>query len=435
MNSGTRLWEETAKDIIPGGSQLLSKRAEMFLPEQWPSYYERADGTTIIDIDGNQYTDMSMMGIGACVLGYSSDRVDKQIKEAIDKAPMTTLNCPEEVELSKKLVKMHPWADMARLARTGGEAMTIAIRLARAATDRDTIAFCGYHGWHDWYLAANLETDDNLDGHLLPGLNPKGVPDALEGTAKPFKYGDVETLQEIVDNNEVGAIVMEPVRNVDADMDFLKGVRGVADETNAPLVFDEITSGFRTNVGGAHESLGIEPDVAVYGKALGNGYPIAAIVGRDHVMDMAQESFVSSTFWTERIGPTAGLATLEVMEQNDVPQHLCSLGKKLQTGLKEVATKNNIEIEINGLEPLTHFSFPYDQGQAMRTLFTQEMLDRDYIADHNIYLSYSHTEEKINSYLDTVDEVFSIVETARNDGTVKDQLRGPVAHSKFERLN
>ncbi|MBZ0305533.1 MAG: aminotransferase class III-fold pyridoxal phosphate-dependent enzyme, partial [Anaerolineae bacterium] len=173
MGTGQKLWKR-AKQIIPGGNMLLSKRAEMFLPELWPAYFSKAKGCKVWDLDGNEYIDMSIMGIGTNILGYGHQDVDDAVRKTIDAGNMSTLNCPEEVYLAEKLIELHPWADMVRLARSGGEANAIAIRIARAASGKDKVAICGYHGWHDWYLSANLGDDKNLAGHLLPGLEPKG---------------------------------------------------------------------------------------------------------------------------------------------------------------------------------------------------------------------------------------------------------------------
>ena len=165
---------------------LLSKRAEMFLPNQWPAYYSKASGCTVWDLDGKEFIDMSIMGVGTNILGYGNPEVDEAVQRAVTLGNMSTLNCPEEVALAEKLIEMHPWADMVRLARTGGEANAVAIRIARAASGKDNVAICGYHGWHDWYLSANIVSDESLDDHLLPGLEPKGVPQNLKGTVFPF---------------------------------------------------------------------------------------------------------------------------------------------------------------------------------------------------------------------------------------------------------
>ncbi|NEU58114.1 aminotransferase class III-fold pyridoxal phosphate-dependent enzyme [Halorussus sp. MSC15.2] len=426
---------ERAKELIPGGTQLLSKRAEMMAPDQWPAYYSEAEGARVTDLDGNEYVDMSFMGIGACVLGYGDEDVDASARRAIDEGVMATLNCPQEVELAEELVKMHPWADMVRFGRPGGEAMAMAVRLARAYSGEETVAFCGYHGWHDWYLAANLETDENLEGHLLPGLDPNGVPESLEGTSKPFHYNEIEELVRIARENDLGAIVMEPIRNEEPRDGFLERVREIADEEDAPLVVDEITSGFRATPGGYHAALDLDPDVAVYGKAMGNGYPIAAVVGRERVMDEAEESFLSSTYWTERVGPSAALATLRKFRSENVHDHLVSIGEQVTSGWEDLAEDHGVEIATKGLAPLTKFVVKHDEGQAAKTLFTQEMLDRGYLAGNAIYTSYAHTEPMVEAYLDAADDAFASVATALEEGSVRERLNGPVAHTKFERLN
>ncbi len=320
LNSGVSLYN-IAKKIIPGGTQLLSKRPEMFLPDQWPSYYRKCKGVGIEDLDGNRYIDMSICGVGSCILGYADRDVDAAVKKAIAGGTMSTLNCPEEVELAELLCGLHPWAEMARFARCGGEAMAVAVRIARAASGRDKIAFCGYHGWHDWYLAANLADDRNLDGQLLPGLEPAGVPRALTGTVIPFNYNQPESLDRIIDRHgkSLAAIIMEPVRHHEPDAGFLEHVRRSADKTGAVLVFDEVTSGWRMNVGGIHLLYNVNPDIAVFAKGISNGYAMAAVIGRREVMDAAQKTFISSTYWTERIGPTAALATIKKMQKYNVP--------------------------------------------------------------------------------------------------------------------
>ena len=218
MGRGQELYKR-AKQLIPGGTQLLSKRPEMFLPEQWPSYYSKATGIEVWDLDGRRYLDMCYNGIGACILGAADPDVDAAVKDTIARGNMSTLNCPEEVELAELLCELHPWADRVRYARSGGEAMAVAARIARAATGREIVAFCGYHGWHDWYLAANLADEKSLDGHLLPGLEPAGVPRGLQGTALPFQYNRLDDLASLIQKNNVilAADVMEPIRSQEPD--------------------------------------------------------------------------------------------------------------------------------------------------------------------------------------------------------------------------
>ncbi|MEM2618815.1 MAG: aminotransferase class III-fold pyridoxal phosphate-dependent enzyme [Candidatus Hadarchaeales archaeon] len=428
------LWKR-AKKIIPGGTQLLSKRSEMFLPEQWPSYFQKAKGVEVWDLDGNRYID-TYMGIGACILGYADEEVNSAVKKVIDEGSMCTLNSPEEVELAELLLKLHPWAEMVRYTRTGGEAMAVAVRIARAYSGKDKVAFCGYHGWHDWYLAANLADERSLDGHLLPGLKPLGVPRALKGTAVPFHYNKIEELEEIVrKNGNIGAIVMEPRREQEPKNNFLRKVRRIADEIGAVLIFDEISSGWRMNVGGIHMLYGVHPDISVFGKAMSNGFPMGAVIGRGEVMDVAQESFISSTYWTERIGPAAAIATIRKLKKCKVPAHVKKIGGRVMDGWKRLADENGLKLEVVGMPALATCKLNYGEiNQEIYTLFTQEMLQRGFLASKSFYVSYSHTEECIERYLENVAEVFGILARAIAGGRVKNMLKGPVAHAGFKRL-
>lgn len=430
---GAELWDK-AKKVIPGGTQLLSKRSEMFLPEQWPSYYKKAKGVEIWDLDDNHYIDMSIMGVGACILGYADDDVNRAVKKAIDMGSMSTLNCPEEIESAELLLKLHSWADMVRCTKTGGEAMAVAVRIARAYTQKDKIAFCGYHGWHDWYLSANLADDRSLDGHLLPGLKPAGVPRGLKGTALPFNYNKTEELEEIVKNNEIGTIVMEPVRHHEPEDNFLENVRRISDEIDAVLIFDEITSGWRMNVGGIHELYKTYPDIVVYGKAMSNGFPMAAIVGKGEVMDAAQNSFISSTYWTDRIGPAASITTINKMLKNNIPPHLIKIGNLISKGWMKLANSHDLKIDVMGIPPLTTFKFEHEESQALHTLFTQEMLKRGFLASKSVYVSYCHTKDHVEQYMENVNDVFGVIKKAVEKNNVYDMLKGPVAHEGFRRL-
>src|ERR1700677_2884351 len=435
LGAGQQLYLK-AKRLIPGGTQLLSKRPEMLLPDFWPSYYSKAQGAEVWDLDGNRFVDMAYSGLGSCVLGYADPDVDQAVRNAIDRGTMSTLNCPEEVELAEILLDLHPWAEMVRYARCGGEAMAIAVRIARAATGREKIAFCGYHGWHDWYLAANLGGDAALDGHLLPGLDPAGVPRGLRGTALPFQYNRIEDLEEICNahGSQLAAIVMEPLRGQEPLPGFLERVRTLASRVKAVLIFDEITSGWRLTTGGAHLVYGVKPDMAVFAKGLGNGYPMAAIIGIGPIMEAAQKSFISSTYWTERIGPTAAIATIRKHRLLQAADHLIATGKKVKEGWKAAALGCGLKIEVSGIPPLGHFSFNHTNGQAIRTLFTQLMLERGFLATSAFYAMYAHRPEHVEQYLEAVNDVFSILAQAIEKNSVEAMLKGPVAHTGFRRL-
>ena len=425
-----------AKKLIPGGTQLLSKRPEMYLPHYWPSYYEKAKGCEVWDLDGNKYVDMSYMGIGSCILGYADEDINEAVKNAIDKGSMSTLNSPEEVELAEILCDLHPWADMVRYTRTGGEAMSVAVRIGRAKTGKDTVLFCGYHGWHDWYLAANLADDKAIDGHLLPGLDPAGVPKALRGTAYPFAYNDTMGFLDLIDKhkNSIGVIVLESIRNYQPEREFVDTIRQVTIDLGAVLVFDEITAGWRLNMGGAHLLLKVEPDIAVFGKAISNGFPQGVVVGKKYVMESAQDSFISSTYWTERIGPTASIATIKKMKEKNVPDHLIKVGQKIQDGWKSSAAKHQLRIKVAGIYPLGHFAFEYENPLVLKTLFTQLMLDRGFLATNGFYASYAHKDEHVKMYLEAADDAFLFISNAIEEGNPEKYLKGPVCHSGFKRL-
>ncbi len=436
MGKSQDLYLQKARKLIPGGTQLLSKRPEMFLPELWPAYYEKARGCEIWDLDGNGYVDMSYMGLGACILGYADEDVDNAVKMAIDEGSMATLNCPEEIQLAEVLCEIHPWAEMVRYARTGGEAMAIAVRIARAKTGKDLVLFCGYHGWHDWYLAANLADDKALDGHLLPGLEPKGVPRVLKGTTIPFKYNDTRGFLSLIDKykSEISAVVVEPIRNYYPKDDFLKVIRETTQKQGIALIFDEVSSGWRLNLGGAHLSLGVEPDIAVFAKAISNGYPMAAVIGKREIMQIAQDTFISSTYWTERIGPAAALATISRLKEKNVSEHLTDAGKKIQNGWERLAKKHHLNIAISGIYPLGHFSFEYENPLVLKTLFTQLMLEKGYLATTAFYASYAHKREHIDRYLAAADEAFAFISKAIEEGEPEKYLKGLVCHSGFKRL-
>jgi glutamate-1-semialdehyde 2,1-aminomutase len=435
LDTGQKLWKR-AKRIIPGGNMLLSKRAEMFLPEQWPSYYSKAKGCKVWDLDGREYTDMSIMGIGTNILGYGNEKVDSAVIDVVKKGNMSTLNCPEEVYLSEKLIELHPWADMVRLARTGGEANAMAIRIARAASGKDKVAICGYHGWHDWYLSANLGDSNNLESHLLPGLSPKGVPSDLKGSVLPFNYNRIDELEEIIKSYDIGVIKMEVSRNSEPKDNFLTKVRKIADENNIILIFDECTSGFRQTDGGLHKLYGIEPDMAIFGKALGNGYAITAVIGRKEVMDVAQSTFISSTFWTERIGPSAALKTLEIMNLTKSWDVITNIGRDIGKRWKALGEKNQLSINISGLPSMIGFNIQSSDWLKYKTYITQEMLKEGILASNVIYVCTEHSQYDIDNYFQILDPIMRIISACENDDVqIESLLDGPICHSGFQRLN
>ncbi len=429
-------YQNRAKQKIPGMSQLLSKRPDMFSLGVWPGYYAKAKGVHVWDLDGNEYIDMSISGIGANVLGYADEDVNAAVIQAVNNGSSSSLNPFEEVELAELLCELHPWAQKCRFTRGGAEAMAVAVRIARAFTGRDIVAICGYHGWHDWYLAANLSSEEALQEHLLPGLSPIGVPRALKGTIFTFPYNHSEGLQRLVDEygKQLAAVVIEPIRNIQPAPDFLSAVQNLAHQAGAVLIADEISSGFRLNSGGAHGIYNLEPDIAVFSKAIGNGFPIAAVIGRSAVMDAAQKSFISSTMWSERIGPVAALATIRKHRQHHVGQHLQRIGQLVQEGWQGLATRHDISIKIEGITPLSHFKFEHPKSLAQKAYFIQEMLKKGFLASTTFYPMWAHTPEHVEQYLNAADQVFAQIRRHLQDDTLEAHLQGQPSAAGFKRI-
>ena len=436
MSRGTDLWQH-AKSRIPGGSMLLSKRAEMYLPAGWPAYFDRTSGCRVWDLDGREFLDVGLMGIGTNLLGYSHPKVDEAVREVVAKGNLSTLNAPEEVWLADRLVALHPWAGddgMARFARSGGEIGAVAVRIARAASGRDKVAFCGYHGWHDWYLSANLSDDDSLDGHLLPGLEPNGVPRGLTGTALPFRFNDLAGLTDLLTfHPEIGTIVMEVQRSTPPAPGFLEGVRELATKHGCVLVFDECTSGFRRELGGIHLHYGVAPDLATFGKTLGNGYAITAVIGREEVMQAAQSSFISSTFWTERIGPAAALAALAAMEEEDAPARAHAIGEGVLRRIRQTAASAGIEVTLGELPALATYSVDGRDPLLVKTYVVSRLLDHGFLGAMGVYACLAHTDDVLDRYFEALGTVFG--ELAQlGDDDLKARLPHGTAHGGFARL-
>lgn len=435
MGTGQELYKK-AKTIIPGGTMLLSKRPEQHLPENWPVYFSKSKGCRVWDLDGREYIDCGLMGVGTNTLGYANDEVDAAVMKVVRDGNLTTLNCPEEVYLAEKLLQMNPWAGGVRYTRGGGEANAVCVRIARAFTDRDKVAICGYHGWHDWYVSVNLGDNDALAGHLLPGIPTAGVPRGLRGSSIPFHYNDYEELLRIVnDNPDLAVVKMEVCRNFGPEDNFLQKVRDLCTERDIVLIFDECTSGFRETFGGLYLKYGVEPDMAIYSKTLGNGYDICAIVGRKDIMESAQESWISSTFWTERIGPTAALAALRVMEDVKSWEYITKIGEQNKLRWQALADKYGLKINQWGIPALAGYTFDSPNALAYKTYITQEMLKNGYLAGTSMYTCIAHTSEILDDYFAALDPIFAAIRDFEDGKDIMKYLDGPVCQSGFKRLN
>ena len=408
----------------------------MFAPDQWPAYFEHAKGIEVTDIDGNKYRDFSHFGVGTNTLGYGNKVVNDAVYECIKKGNLSTLNPPEEVYLAKRLVKMHPWSSMAKFARSGGEINSMAVRIARSYTGKSKIAFCGYHGWHDWYLSANIDDKKNLDSQLMSGLSPVGVPIELANTAIPFQEGDLQKLEEILSNKDVAAIKMEVMRSKAPSKKYLSDIRNLADKYGSLLIFDECTSGFRETFGGLHLKYNIDPDLAVLGKTLGNGYAITTVIGTKEVMSASQNSFISSTFFTERIGYAAALTTLDEMERLRSWEVISQKGAYFKKKILNISKKYNLELDVSGMDALVCYNFKNMDALAAKTFISQEMLKEGFLAGNLFYPSVDHSKEDMRDFFDSIEKVFiKLALIVKNKEDISTYLNGPICHAGFQRLN
>ncbi|MDC1141337.1 aminotransferase class III-fold pyridoxal phosphate-dependent enzyme [Gammaproteobacteria bacterium] len=428
-------WDK-AKKIIPGGNNFFSKRPDNFLGDNgWPTYYKKSKGCEIWTTDNKHFIDMSLMGVGPCVLGYANDEVNAAVIHSIENGIVSTLNAPEEIELAERLVSINPWADMAKFTKSGGEANAVAIRIARAAAKNSIVGVCGYHGWHDWYLAANLSETNSLNNHLMTGLKSKGVIEELANYIHTFEYNDINAVEDLIVNKGVGIIKMEVRRNIAPEENFLMSVRNLCTKHDVILIFDECTSGFRENFGGLHQSYNVFPDIAMFGKAIGNGHPICAVIGKREIMNKANDSFISSTFWSERLGFAASLKTLEIMERDRTFEIIPSIGRGIKKSWKKLSKKYNLDLDIGGLDSMPNFVFKSMHNNHYKSFITEFMLKEGFLATNTVYISTAHTPDKVSSYIEALEKAFKIISDVFPGKTLHDQMEFSDASEGFKRMN
>ena len=428
IKNGVSLYKY-AKTIIPGGTTLFSKRSELHLPDKWPAYFIKAKDINVWDLKRDKYLDM-FCAVGTSILGYSNEKINKSVIENIHKGNMTTLNCPEEVYLSKKIIEHHPWASMAKFTRGGGEANALAIRIARSYTKKKNVAFCGYHGWHDWYLSANINSKKNLDQHLMSGLNYDGIPENLKNTSFPFPYNNFEYLSKLINKKKIGIIKMEVMRNIKPQNNFLQKVRNICNKKKIILIFDECTSGYRQNMGGIHLNFKVNPDMAIFGKSLGSGHAINAIIGKRDIMRKAENTFISSTFWGERIGYTAALSSIKEFKRLNAFKKIEINGKMIKNFWSDLSKKYNVSIKVMGTNAIPSFEF-IKNHPTNKTFLTQEMLKNKILATNMIYINIFHNKANIKKYIKVLDKIFKDI----SKKNIKKILKSKVCFKPINRIN
>ena len=428
---------ERARALIPGTTQLISRRPTRAALGVSPIYAERAKGCRIWDVDGNEYIDWTS-AVGPVILGYADHVVDDAVRAQIARGAIYSIVQESAVELAEELVRIVPSAEMVRYCKGGGEACTIAVRIARGVTGRDRVLFCGYHGWHDWYQAANLGAE-RLAEHLFNGIEPIGVPRSLEGTAMPFTYGDLEELEGLLQQHagEVACIIMEPMRSGEPPEGYLAGVRDLATRYGVVLIFDEVSSGWRVARGSAQEYVGVTPDMTVFAKAISNGYPMGAVVGKREFMEPASRMFISSAYWDDNIGIAASLACLRELERRDAVAHFNRIGALFKEQVNAAAAAAGLAAQCVGVAAHPSIRIEVDdpaEAAKVNALFIQENARRGVILATGFMFNCSHGESEVERTAAVVEESFGKIAEGLDRGTIDDLLEVPPQEESFRRL-
>jgi len=436
ISNSLRLYKKAGK-LIPGHTQLISRRSSQFAHGVNPIYASKSEGSRFVDVDGNTYLDW-VNAVSAIILGHSNPEVNEAVKLQIDQGSIFTVNSPLEIELAELLVEHIPSAEMVRYTKGGGEACALAVRIARGVTGKDKVVFSGYHGWHDWYQSANYLTNPNDGEYPFAGIEPIGIPRVLSGTAIPFSYGDLEQLEFILNNNknEVAAVMLEPMRSDYPDKNYLRRIKEITKENNAILIFDEVTSGWRISIGGVQKALNVTPDMSVFSKAMSNGYPMGAVVGSTEIMAPAERMFISSSYWSDNIGLAASVATIKFLNKNRSEKWFRDYGTTFKEKLNEVCDDFDLEVNCAGTESSPYISFGNMGGHDLkmaRTLCIQEMAKRGIHTNLNFHPTMAHSDKDIKETASALFETLKVLEKAINSN-FENFVETPVSNDPFRRL-
>jgi len=400
---------------VPLGAQTFSKSTLQYPVGISPLFAIRVQGSHLRDLDGNEYVDY-VMGLCAVNLGYADPDVNAAVAAQLQDAVILSLSHPLECAVAEKMAEIVPCAEQVRFGKNGSDATSGAVRLARAATGRDHILCCGYHGWQDWYIGSTVR-------HA-------GVPDAVRALTHPFPYNDPDALHRLFHqfSGQVAAVIMEPANVVAPVPGFLENVRELAHDKGALLIFDETITGFRFANGGAQQLFGVVPDLAVFGKGMANGFPLSAVAGPARLMRWMEEIFFSFTFGGEVLSLAAALATMNKLQQQPVIAKLWDLGKRVQAGVAALIAQYALEdvLSVAGLPPWSFLMFKPANGipdLEIKTLFLQEVWSRGILTLGTHNLSYAHTAAEIDDLLLIYNKVFEILAEGVRSNTVRKMLK------------
>lgn len=414
---------ERAINLIPSVTQTLAKGPGQWVKGIAPKYLVKGKGSHVWDVDGNEFIDY-MMGVGPLSLGYSYPSVDEAIKKQLEDGITFSMMHPLEVEVAEMIHQIIPNADMVRYSKTGADVTSAAVRLARAYTGKNKILCCGYHGWHDWYIAVTARNN--------------GIPEAVQAISFTFNYNDIDSVKNSIDD-DVAAIILEPVVFAEPKDNFLHQIADLCKEKDIVLIFDEMWTGFRMALGGAQEYFGIVPDLATYSKAIANGMPISVLTGKKEIMQLADEDiFFYTTFGGEALSLAAAKATIQELKEKDVPQFLVQQGKKLKDGYNEIAKKLNVEsTKAIGYywRSMATFDEKFGDPLIQKSIMQQEMIKRGVLWQGFFNMSFSHSNEDVNYTLQALEESLFVLKNAIKKNNLRDTLKGEPVQPVFRKVD
>jgi len=420
MTTGQKLWLRTKKKI-PEGNALLFKYPDMFIPSEWPVYYKKAKGCRVWDLDEKEYIDMSIIGGGSNVLGYGHPEVDEAVRLAVDQGSGSTLSCAEEVYFAEKLLEIHPWGNMVHFARSGDEANSLALQLAQAAINNNKIALCGYHLNQTFNAYTKTLSED-----LSSGLRISNKPTALSDTVFSFNYNNFFELELFINKEDIGIIRVNIQHIQPSEINFQQKIKNLATQKGIILIFDECVSGFRQSFGGLHKIYNVEPDMVVFGNTMSNGYAIAAVIGKQEFMKVAQSAFIRSSFGGDRIGYSAGLKTLEVMEKIKACDIVTQTGLEVSKRWQMLGEKHGLSINVIGLPSVINFSFNSPCNLEYKAFITQKMLEKGFLVGGSFYPCIDHTQEIVDAYFFELEKTFEILKNCEEDIDISMLLKDSV---------
>lgn len=410
VNKSLKIWEK-AEELIYLGVQTMSKHPRSHAFGAFPIYIERGKNAHLFDVDGNEYIDY-ICSFGPIILGHGYPRIVDAVKSQLEKGVLFSLSNENEVILAEEMIISVPCAEVVRFFKTGAEATSAACRIARAYTGRTKVLHCGYHGWHDWYAATYRQSE-------------KGVPKILENLIFSFQFNDLESLRELLEReaSDVAAVFITPMAGIEPTKEFLEGAKDLAHQNGSLLVFDEMFTGFRLSMGGAQDYYGVVPDIAAFGKAMANGFPIAAVASRKDILENCPELTISSTYGGEILSLVAGIETIRELREKEVPQHIGEYGRRLKEELWGIIHSTGLPARVVGAPhlPCVDFEVGSDIHEDVWTLYLQEMAKRGVLVRRQMYMyiAYTHTEEDLERTLEAFEGALLVIKKALESGNVK----------------